>query len=318
MAADTTVDILLATYNGQAWLDELLGSLRRQTCTAWRLLARDDGSTDATVDLLDRFAVAEPGRVRVIRDEDRGLGPAANFGRLLGHSTARYVMFCDQDDLWLPDKIALTLEAIKAMEQRLGPDTPLLVHSAARVVDEGLAPVAYSFHEYQKLTPLRGRSLRQVMMQNSVVGCTTMINAALRGEARPLPAEVVMHDWWLAMVAAGLGEVGFVEEATVLYRQHGGNQLGATRFGRRYVVQQALARGRAARIRESLRRTQTQARAFVERFGGDQRLDSGDRAAVAAYADLANRGWLARRRTLVRHGLYKMGLARNVGLFVYA
>ncbi len=166
----------------------------------------------------------------IIPSEGQNLGACGNFSRLLEQADAPYVMFCDQDDVWLPDKIEITLAAMRELERQHGAETPLLVHTDLMVVDERLNRLGKSLWLFQCTEPQRLTKLNRLLMQNFATGCTVMINRALRDLAVPVPAEALMYDWWLALVATAFGRVAAVEDPTVLYRQHGRNDTGATRW----------------------------------------------------------------------------------------
>ncbi len=133
--SDITCDLQWRAISGGA----KSASLFAQTCEDWTLLIRDDGSTDSTPEILKRLASGHPNKIRIIHDntgkQNQNLGYAHNFGRLMGLSTAPYVMFCDQDDIWHPDKIALSLQEMKELEQRYGEQCPLLVRTDFALVD---------------------------------------------------------------------------------------------------------------------------------------------------------------------------------------
>jgi glycosyltransferase involved in cell wall biosynthesis len=305
-----TIDILLATYNGEKFLAEQIASIFAQSHLQFRLLVRDDGSSDGTASLLGDCAARRPGEVVVIDNRGCRLGPSGSFGALLEHSTAGYVMFCDQDDVWLPEKVARLLGRMRAAEEKYGHQTPILVHSDLAVVGERLETIHPSFWRYQRLSPIRGAKLNRLLVQNVVAGCAAMINRALAERALPIPPEAVMHDWWLALTAAALGRLECLAEATVLYRQHGQNRIGAQRW-LRYVLAQARAL-LAGRTADVLQHSQRQAAALLCRFGPSLRAEQ--RSVVEAYATLGDHGPLSRRLLIVRHGLYKAGWIRNVGL----
>src|SRR5438034_9899284 len=103
------INVLLSTYNGERYLGEQLQSLWKQTCQDFTVLVRDDGSTDGTVSLLRKAAVERPGRIQFITDGESRLGPRDSFAKLMAAASAPYYAFCDQDDHWLPDKLALQL-----------------------------------------------------------------------------------------------------------------------------------------------------------------------------------------------------------------
>ncbi|MGA2033889.1 MAG: glycosyltransferase family 2 protein [Thermoguttaceae bacterium] len=306
------IDVLLATYNGESYLDEQLRSVLEQVGPGDRLLVRDDRSSDGTPGLLAEYAARYPHTLVLIDDRAGHLGAGASFATLLDHAEAPYVMFCDQDDVWLPGKMARTAARMDETQQRCG-GGPVLVHTDLVVVDRSLRPLADSFWRYQHLDPVRGRAFNRLLVQNIATGCTIMINRALLERAAPLPRQSVLHDWWLALVAAAFGCLEFLPEATVLYRQHADNRVGARRSNPLALVGRAFDRHRWSEYARRLRMSQTQAAAFVKRFGDQLRPEH--RGAVQAYAEIRKHGFLQRRQLLLRHGLCKPGWLRNLGLF---
>jgi hypothetical protein len=258
------ITVLLATYNGAAWLPALLESIQSQTLGDWELLARDDGSTDATAAIL-RSAAQTDRRITVVEDSAGRLGAKRNFEQLLLGAFsrgARYVALADQDDVWLPDKLRLQHAAMQAHESALGQRTPLLVHTDLRVVDERLRTIHPSHTVYERIarTCRPQQALRVALAHNFVTGCASLCNRALVELALPVPPEAVLHDWWLALCAAAAGRVVYRPEPTVLYRQHAQNSVGSTGIGR--LAQ--LSRWRPAR--ENLRRSAAQAQALARRL----------------------------------------------------
>lgn len=222
------VTIVLSCYDGAAYLPEQLESIRGQTWRDWRLLIRDDGSSDATPAILERAAQAD-GRITRIMDDRGNLGPVGSFGRLLElalGSGARYVALADQDDVWRADKLERQLALLEAHDSSHGADQPCLVHSDLAVVGSRLEPIHDSYFGYQRLDCRAPDPLRRLLLQNFVTGCTVVVNRALLRAALPMP-RVVMHDWWLAQCAAALGRIVLLPEATVLYRQHAANVVGS-------------------------------------------------------------------------------------------
>jgi rhamnosyltransferase len=220
--------LVLSSYNGGKYIEQQIGSLLRQTLADWTLLVRDDGSSDDTVAIVERLGLADS-RIQLLRDRLGNLGPAASFGTLLERAAdmgARYVALVDQDDVWQPTKLANQLEALQQREAQVGAETPLLIHSDLRVVADDLSLIHPSFLRFHRVRHVAEWPLGSLLVQNFVTGCTAMINAALLRAAAPLPP-VVMHDWWLALCAAALGEVHYLREPTVLYRQHGANVVGS-------------------------------------------------------------------------------------------
>ena len=226
MSHKPNIDILLTTYNGQAYLKEQIDSILAQSNQDWRLIIRDDGSSDNSVSIVEKYAAEYPDKIKLIIDSDGNLGANLNFGRLLEQANAGYIMFSDQDDVWLPNKIELTLNVMKATEQ-IYPDKPVLIHTDLKVVDSDLNIIADSMWSYQKLSPEIGDDLSKIMAQNVVTGCTMMINRKASDVSTPIPAEAIMYDWWIAMNVARYGKIVYLSAPSILYRQHSDNRIGA-------------------------------------------------------------------------------------------
>ncbi|MCC7406928.1 MAG: glycosyltransferase [Phycisphaeraceae bacterium] len=305
------VQILLATYNASAWIEPLLDSLLTQTYPYIAVLARDNASTDDTFARLERAAARHPSRVRILRHDEPNLGALGNFARLLDLADAPYVMFADADDVWLPDKAAVTLSWMLALEKQFSPSTPLLVHTDLTVVDAELHEVSPSAWRAANLDPRHSRDPRRLLTQNCAWGCTMMLNRPLVDLARPVPTDVVMHDWWIALVAASLGHVGYVTRPTILHRQHGGNDTGVKSWGPRHVLAQARRVTDRRRFNQRMAPTLAQAEHLLRRFEG--RLAPDIAAAVGAYAELPNVSPPRRWARVVRHGLWQRGMVRNLG-----
>ena len=311
-AATATIDVLMATYEGAAFLREQIDSIFAQPHGSLRLLVRDDGSTDATRAIVADYAARRPEMVVLVDPDGPHLGACGSFARLLELSTADYVMLCDQDDVWLPGKVSAMLSRMRELEGQFGRQTPLLVHGDLIVVDESLRTLHKSFWRSQGLDPRRGAVLNRLLVENVVAGCSAMLNRALVATCLPIPATAVMHDWWIALVAAVCGRLECLPEATAHYRQHAANCIGTKRpwLGRRFRRITGFFGDEG--FRGHLAKTQRQAQTLLERFG--PRLDARQRAVVAAYATLGNQGWLARRRLLLRHGFRSASWIGNAKL----
>jgi len=227
--AQPAISICMATYNGGQFLRQQLESILAQSNQDWQLLIRDDGSDDNTKRIVEDYTSRLPGRIRLITDNGSRLGASLNFGKLLEHADTEYIMFSDQDDVWLPNKIDLTLNAMKAAEQ-IYPDKPVLIHTDLKVVDSDLNIIADSMWSYQKLSPEIGDDLSKIMAQNVVTGCTMMINRKASDVSTPIPAEAIMYDWWISMNVAKYGKIVYVSTPSILYRQHSKNTIGAQKM----------------------------------------------------------------------------------------
>ena len=225
MISPPTVLILLSTYNGERYLREQIESLVQQSDPHWKLRIRDDGSTDSTRELLKEF-VARDSRIEWVEPNSENLGVVLSFGALLNHTDGfDSVMFCDQDDIWHRNKIERSRLALDQLTLRHGSQTPLLVHSDARVVNQDGKPLAESFRKPLGLG-FGPDPLLRLIAQNFITGCTTIFNAALVKAALPIPQQALMHDGWLGLVAAAVGKIEFIFEPLLDYRQHSGNASG--------------------------------------------------------------------------------------------
>lgn len=240
--------------------------------------------------------------INLIQREDQdGLGPSGNFNELLKLSKSEYLAFCDQDDVWREDKLQKELAEIRRLETEYGNECPLLVFCDSEVVDAELHSTGETNFSRQGVNVEVGLRINRLAMQNFIPGHTMLINAALRKLAGEIPSAAIMYDYWIALVAAAFGKIGFVDESLVLYRQHNLNSLGSGR--------------RSSGIGEFRRRVDAnvkQAKAFEARFGGDTPPP------LVALSKFDEYRWFGRRRLIIRHGLYKHGFFRNLMLFGFS
>jgi glycosyltransferase involved in cell wall biosynthesis len=309
--SSNSVDILLSTYNGSSFLEPQIESLFAQSYKEWRLLVRDDGSTDSTVELLEKYEAKHPDKIVLLKGSPAGssLGPTLSFSRLLENSTAEYSLFCDQDDVWESSKIEVTLERMQKIEAELG-EIPILVHTDLKVVGTDLSLLSPSFWKYQNLDPTL-KSLKNLLLLNNVTGSTAMVNRPLRLLAAPIPAEAVLHDWWVAIVASAFGYIGYVETPTVLYRQHGANVAGSTSYSAGYFLSRLRSLGRTTWL---LRRIVAQAAAFLALY--KEKFVPMDLKMVTGFAVLLSSSRAARLGLLLKHGFKGTGLLRNAGIYL--
>lgn len=226
-----SIQILLATFNGARYLPEQLASLQNQTEQNFSLLISDDGSTDGTADILRDFADRWQGRVEFATHEVPFGNARDNFFWLMEQSSADYVLFCDQDDVWNSDKLKKTLAGLRALEQG-NPEMPVLFFTDQTPVDASLKPIAPSLMRMQQQDASQ-IDYRRILFQNIVTGCAAGANrAAVQLALKCCDRQgVIMHDWWLGLAVARFGKIGYLDESTLLYRQHGGNSVGAKRVG---------------------------------------------------------------------------------------
>jgi rhamnosyltransferase len=308
------IHILLAAYNGEKYLSEQIKSIQGQTISNWTLLIRDDGSHDHTRDILHKFAVNDQ-RIRIVRDELGRLGATRNFGALMEAARsegAETIFFSDQDDVWLPDKMFKQLKTLHDLESRHGTGMSLLTYSDMEVVDENCRQIHPSFMRYQRQRHEPRNPIHVLLTQNVVAGCTVAINRPLLEFASPLPDEIQLHDWWLAVCAAACGEMGYIDEPLVRYRQHSSNQVGAVTVPGLFNFLAAAYRKRLSRTRYYMMGPTRQAAALSERIKIRKVEYLPDvRDLVDRFASCVEQSLMGRLLTVYQLPLRRQGLARN-------
>ncbi len=304
------VAVVISTYNGSKFLKSQLESIYFQSYLATGVIARDDKSSDDTSDILKLFNLD-------ILDSVENLGAKKSFSKLLDYALQDkdidYFMFCDQDDVWVKEKIAKTLNKMKELEAK-NPDTPLLIHSDLSVVDENLSVIDDSFWNHEYINPQQN-NFNRLLMQNTITGCTVMINRKLAQIALPIPNEAIMHDWWIGLVASKFGKIDFVDEALVSYRQHSDNNIGAKGFNSFEIYKKFYKIFYKNELYlEHLKSNLSQAEAFLRIYR--EKLDDKTVSMLEAFLEIDKKSFLQKRITLLKHGLLKQGFLRNLGLFL--
>ena len=208
------VVVLMSTYQGEKFVAEQIESILNQLPRDGRLIVRDDGSLDRTVNIIQSFA--DP-RIEITCGSNVGF--ARSFFSLMAAAPtdAEMIMLSDQDDVWLPQKIERAWQHLKDTD-----GVPTLYCARQQLVNETLHPIALSKR------CLRPPSFQNALTENIVTGCTAAFNRDALHLALQIkiPERVYFHDWWLYLVVAAFGKVIVDEEATILYRQHSGNTIG--------------------------------------------------------------------------------------------
>lgn len=222
------IQVLLATYNGAAYLPEQLESIFAQIGVDFSVLARDDGSTDGTVDILMSYAERFPGRIQILPSNNR-LGAMQSFSALLRAADAPYLAFSDQDDIWYPEKLHTLLAGVKKLEQTYGYDHPCLAHCDLIVIDQNGNCISKSFWKHSSINAKHNK-FNNILLYNTVTGCASLFNNALAIFGHDIPDDAIMHDHWLALCASAFGNILPIKKQLIKYRQHNNNALGASSF----------------------------------------------------------------------------------------
>ncbi len=226
------IDVLLAAYNGAAYLAEQLDSILAQTYDSWTLILSDDGSTDGTDDMIEAYVKRYPDKIRRVRSGRHFGNAKEHFMWLIEQSDADWIALSDQDDVIMNWKFEKLARLMRAAEEENGRETPVLVFSDQTPTDAQLNPLCDSLMRMQKQYADE-IDWRALVFQNVVTGGACMFNRALAKLACQCAdtSQIIMHDWWLAIVAARFGKVVYLNESTGYYRQHGGNSVGAKDVG---------------------------------------------------------------------------------------
>lgn len=240
------VEILLATYNGEKYLAAQINSILSQSYKNWKLLIHDDGSHDKSLDILKSYVDRYPDKIELIEDGISTGSAKNNFNFLLSLSKAPYVAFCDQDDVWLENRLELGYTAILKAEAEFGASRPIVVCSDCCIVNHELHIVAESCWRHQRNGPHFAESSGTLAVRNYLTGCTMLINRSAINVSIPIPTQAVMHDWWIGLsVLRAEGEIIPIGTPTVLYRQHHKNVVGASKFDAAHYIARTVGFRRA-------------------------------------------------------------------------
>ena len=290
--------ILLATYNGQRYLPEQIDSLLAQTHLNLRILVRDDESTDETLTVLSSYVARYPQKMQLMRGPN--LGFVGNFLSLIAAAPrdAAAYFFCDQDDIWLPDKVAAAMQRLKEASG------PVLYFGRLTVVDESLQTL--------QLSPLISRwSFGNALLESQATGCTIAVNPQamqLLQLARPEAKLIVAHDWWAYLVIIALGQVIFDSEPRILYRQHEQNSLGVAR-SRLAALRQRWAHLRQGRWGQ--RRPEPMMAHFLELYRGSL---NPEQVRLIEAVSLHRRGYWAPLGLYVKGAIWRRGVLNQIVL----
>ena len=278
------IEILCATYNGMRYLREQIASIEAQTLTDWHVTFFDDGSTDGTVEMLEAL-VAKDARFRLTRNPVN-LGFCGNFlNNLSNLKSADAYAFCDQDDIWYPEKLERAFDWLS----RIDPGTPAVYFARTEIVDEQLNHAGMS-PEF-KLEP----SFRNALVQSIGGGNTMMFNQAARDlVVNTLPkTRLISHDWWFYIVVSGCGgEVRYDSEPVLKYRQHATNLVGANNGISMQVARLWMA------FRGQWRAWNTAHEEAIKTF--EDRLTPENRTAFHAFQRARNGGWPFERLSVLK------------------
>jgi len=302
----------MATYNGEKYLSAQIDSLLSQTFDDFRLFVSDDCSTDSTWNILTDYSERHPDKIHISQRKQNSGNAKYNFLDMMTEIKDNYVMLCDQDDVWLPDKIEKTLIKMKEVEKRYSSDVPILIHTDLQVVDKELQLITPSF-KWVMHSNFNRTGFHQILIQNTVTGCTAMYNRALAMLLDCKPQYCIMHDWWLQLVAAAFGKIEHLDEATVLYRQHTDNIIGAKNVRKwSYKLDRFI---HSNEVKEAINVTYLQAESFLQVYC--EQLNESQRKIVEKYCAIPGKWKLGKWYTACELRAFKNGLSRNIAYFLF-
>ena len=218
MIENKKIDILMATYNGEKYLVEQLDSIINQTYHNWNLLIRDDNSTDKTLEIIQNYHKKDK-RIKILKDNKGNIGIVRNFEELLKSSESEFIMFSDQDDIWVENKLDMYLKMIEKIKNK-----GFMIHSDAILFDKNKSNILKDTFISKKAI---NRGLENVFFNYFVQGATILISKEIKNFILPFPKEVYLHDRYIHLISELFFERIFVNKALIYYRQHGDNQIGA-------------------------------------------------------------------------------------------
>ena len=305
---DSEIQILLAVFNGAQYLEAQIESLRAQSYSNWELLISDDGSSDGSTEIIDFYCKLDS-RIHLVLDGVVAGSAKRNFFNLLNLADSDYVMFCDQDDVWDDDKIEKTLNRMHDIEARYS-RMPVLVSTDLRVVDQNLDLISESF---LRMSGMKSSKVDFGYFMSSclVTGCTMMINRSLCDLVQRVSLNldsVLMHDWWLSLVASAFGQVSYIDSQTISYRQHGSNSVGA----KKRSIFNALVTIKD--MHQHMMETIDQVNEFRRVYGAD--LDDDNRKQMESYLSIRSVGAWRVPAQLSAAGAWRDDILGNIGMIL--
>ena len=219
------IAILLCTYNGEKYLCEQLDSLLNQSYKDYNIYIHDDGSIDNTNNILKSYQFKHSEKIHILEDNIKGRGAKNSFMWLLSKVNAEYYMFCDQDDIWLKNKVEDSFIRIKDLEYQ-HPQKPITVYTDLSLIDKNGNIIFPSFWKYSNFKIKFSNKFNFLSLKNVVTGCTMIFNNRAKQISFPINENIQMHDYSIALMTAKYGILDYIPKQTILYRQHENNVVG--------------------------------------------------------------------------------------------
>lgn len=291
------INILMATYNGERYLRDQIESLLSQDFKDFKIIIADDGSLDKTRSILKEYKSTYPDKFELIFNE-KSLGAKKNFINLLCKyaTDSEYIMFCDQDDVWLSNKISLGLATIKKIEGK--EKQASLVYSDLKICDNDLKIKEESMSKYLSLYKIN--TFSRLLVENKVTGNTIIMNRelakiAIKFGLETISQNIYMHDWYLALLASYVGNLYFLDKSLVYYRQHSFNVLGVKKLG----IKDTIERKKEAKKVYELMYKQAK---LVYKLGREKNMHT---KALENFIEMQNKNRLQKILVCIQNKFYK-------------
>ena len=287
------VCVLLSTYNGEKFLEYQLESLFSQTYKKFDLIVRDDGSIDKTISILEKY--------KIKYFNCKNIGVVKSFLNLLRYSKSKnyeFYFFCDQDDIWDKNKVERQLAFIESLDL----NKPILIHSDMKVIDENNKLINDSFFEFNKLDKNK-KSFNYLLVQNNITGNSILFNKKL-ADLIEYHNNIIMHDWWIGLIASVFGKIYFIDEPLVFYRKHSCNVIGLDKY---YSFSKIIKF-----FNYSLNKQILQAIAFKDIYYNY--MDKKSQILLDKFIELQNNNFFIRKFNMFKYKFFMQSLGRNIGL----
>ena len=301
----------MATYNGEKYIREQIDSILNQTYKDIRILIRDDGSQDGTVGIIKEYIEKYQTKIRLIEDDVKCGSSVSNFMQLTKSATADYVMYSDQDDFWLSEKVEKTLQAMVELEEEIGKGKPALTFARHKPVDVNLQPIQEDASKTQLSKCETG--LNKLLVQNCVNGCLVMVNKPLYSILGDYSKDILMHDWWSALIAVSIGGIRKIPDVLMLYRQHGDNVVGSVNVK---SFKYRLSKVSDKNTRNMKYRYRDQAKLFYQRYSS--MMPEENKRVLEYFLSLyEEKSKIKRIKMLISGGYLKSDTVRRIGQIWY-
>ncbi len=320
MKIKKSIDIILATFNGEKYLKKQLDSILNQESNYdFKIIIRDDGSTDSTIDILEKYENKFPNKFKIIKDNIGKLGCGYNFLKISEYSNADYIFFSDQDDIWDKYKMQAMIKEMENNEDKYSDKTPIIIHSDLKIVDQDEKVMHESYNSFVKLNGYQQNRLNKLLIRN-FPGCCMMINKSLLNRVLPYPKnDIYIHDIWFFLVASIFGKVIYLDQKLTYYRIHNNNTIG---IGEKKGVYNKniftfindFNHKKALFLKDNLPRIKV-AEILLERYKDE--LDNKNKTILRNYIKIKNQNFFSKRINMISNGFLDQDPIMNLRMFMY-